>query len=286
MTKKQFYILLSILLVAILIFSNPSEENHIESVKNKVKMAFKKKMASEMIENESNSMQSLGKGLGLLFGDAVIDKMADGFISRDNYFLFSITKADYKGENKIIGLGLLGNVFISDEISKIFNKDEEEKKEEENVEKIKGENKISNELEKNNENVIISKDWKTFNHKYGFSIDLPNNFEEGLLANSGLQWYTLNGDMNDFYICVETIGEGNSESLRNDYKLYSEEKNVSYKVYKSTSFVVSGIDDDEKIYYFKAFVKNNQTHYLRITYPNSMKNQIEPLIARISESFK
>ena len=277
MTKKQFYILLSILLVTILIISNPSEENHIDSVKSKVKMAFKKKMASEMIKDHSNSIESLGNGLGLLLGDAVIDKMIDGIISRDNYILFSITKADFKGENKIIGLGLLGNVFISNDISKIFNKNEGEKKEE---------TKVSNELGKNNENVIISKQWKTFNHKYGFSIELPNDFKEGILANSGLQWYTLNGDMNNFYIYVETIGEGNIESLKNDYKLYSEIENVSYKVYKSTFFIVSGIDSDGKIYYFKAFIKNRQTHYLRITYPTSMKNQVEPLIPRISKSFK
>ena len=90
MTKKQFYILLSGLLVVVLIFSNPSEENHIESVKSKLKIAFKKKMASEMIDDESNSIASLGKGLGLLLGDTFIDKMTDGFISRDNYLFLSI----------------------------------------------------------------------------------------------------------------------------------------------------------------------------------------------------
>ena len=122
MTKKQFYILLSGLLVVVLIFSNPSEENHIESVKSKLKIAFKKKMASEMIDDESNSIASLGKGLGLLLGDTFIDKMTDGFISRDNYFLFSITKGEYKGENKVIGFGVLGNVFLSDKIEEVFNK--------------------------------------------------------------------------------------------------------------------------------------------------------------------
>ncbi|MCH4828637.1 DUF4431 domain-containing protein [Flavobacterium columnare] len=123
MTKKQFYLLFTSALTLILIFTNPSEENHIQSVKSKLKTAFKKKMTTEMIEDNSNSMQSLGKGIGLLLGDTFIDKMTDGFISRNNYLLFSTTKAEYKGESKVIGFGVLGNVFLSDKVNDIFNKE-------------------------------------------------------------------------------------------------------------------------------------------------------------------
>ena len=125
MTKKQFLLLFSSLFVLTLIFTNPSELNHIETVKSKLKIAFKKKMASEMIDENSESMESIGNGLGLLLGDTFIDKMTDGFISRNNFFLFSTTIAEYKGEKKTIGFGILGNVFVTDEISNIFNKNEE-----------------------------------------------------------------------------------------------------------------------------------------------------------------
>lgn len=125
MEKKQFYTLLSILLVAILIFTNPSEENHIESVKSKLKMAFKKKMSSEMSENQDDAFKTLGNGLGLLLGDTFIDKLTDGIVSRENYLLFSLTNANYKGEEKTIGFGILGNVFLSDKIENIFQKEEQ-----------------------------------------------------------------------------------------------------------------------------------------------------------------
>lgn len=119
MTKKQFYFLLGFILIIVLIITNPNEQKHIETVKTKLKIALKKKMTSE-ITDENNS---LGGGLGLLFGDALIDKMTDGFISRNNYLLFSTTKAEYKGQNKTIGIGILGNVYISDKINNIFSKE-------------------------------------------------------------------------------------------------------------------------------------------------------------------
>lgn len=135
MAKRQFYTLLSILLIAILIFSNPSEENHIQSVKSKLKMVFKKKMSSEITENQDDGFKTLGNGLGLLLGDTFIDKLTNGIVSRENYLLFSLTNANYKGEDKTIGFGILGNVFLSDKIENIFNKEKQtEKQVEESVE--------------------------------------------------------------------------------------------------------------------------------------------------------
>lgn len=135
MEKKQFYTLLSILLVAILIFTNPSEENHIESVKSKLKIAFKKKTSSDISENQDYAFKTLGNGLGLLLGDTFIDKLTDGIVSRKNYLLFSLTNVNYIGEQKTIGFGILGNVFLSDKIENIFQKEEQtEKQPEETVE--------------------------------------------------------------------------------------------------------------------------------------------------------
>ena len=138
-----------------------------------------------------------------------------------------------------------------------------------------------------NENISInSNNWKIFNHKYGFTIELPENFKEGLLANSGLQWYTINDNYDDLHVTVETIGEGNEESLKSDFNNYSNDKNISYKTFKNNSFVISGTENDNKIYYIKAIIKNDQTHYLKISYLKKYKNIIEPNISRISNSFK
>lgn len=124
MKKNQFLILLFLIIVGILIFTNPNEQAHKDSVKNKLVTAYNKKMSSKLIESE-NGFENIGAGLGLMLGENIIDKLVDGFVTRDNYLLFSLTTAIYKGEEKTIGIGIVGNVFLSDRIDKAFNSDEE-----------------------------------------------------------------------------------------------------------------------------------------------------------------
>lgn len=131
MTKKQFILLFVTVLIFGLIFTNPSEIDHIDNVKSKLKTAFKKKMSAELIENNDNedSFAMLGNGLGLMLGDTFIDNLTDGFISRENYVLFSLTKATYQEQEKTIGFGILGNVFLSEKIEKIYEDAEENEQE-------------------------------------------------------------------------------------------------------------------------------------------------------------
>ena len=125
MTKKQFYLLFITMVILGLVFTNPTEENHINTVKSKLKTAFKKKMSSQLLENNDDSFAMLGNGLGLILGDTFIDNLTDGFISRENYILCSLTKATYQEQEKIIGFGILGNVFLSDKLEKIYEDTEE-----------------------------------------------------------------------------------------------------------------------------------------------------------------
>jgi hypothetical protein len=113
--KKKNYILFSFLLIAVLIFTNPSEENHLQTVKLKLKMSMNKKMSSD-INSTNNSFNSIGKGLGMILGDALIDRLTENFVFRQNFVIFSLTKVNFKGEDKIIGFGILGNIFITDRI--------------------------------------------------------------------------------------------------------------------------------------------------------------------------
>ncbi|WP_312207928.1 DUF4359 domain-containing protein [Epilithonimonas hominis] len=140
MNKNQFIIFFSTIVLITLIITNPSEQNHVEVVKSKLKVAFKKKMTKEMLSDESNSLESVGNGLGILLGDTFIDKMTDGFVSRNNYFLFSTTNVEYKDQSKMIGLGILGNVFVSDKIDNIFD--------ENNIDKTDEKSQKDNELTK------------------------------------------------------------------------------------------------------------------------------------------
>jgi hypothetical protein len=146
---------------------------------------------------------------------------------------------------------------------------------------------INNESLNSNTNPTTSTNnsWITFNHRYGFSIELPNYFKEGALTASAIQYYV--NDLNDdIIISVETTGEGSMSSLANDYQnTINSESGVDYKVLKNNWYVVSG-QNQQDIYYFRTFFKNGQTHYLRIEYPVSKKDIFDSLLPRISKSFK
>lgn len=122
MNKKQIFGILSTFFILVLIITNPSEESHIEKVKSKLRVALKKNMTKELENKSSNVFESIGNGIGFLLVDSMIDKMTEGFITRNNYLLFSTTNVDYKGENKIIGLGILGNIYLTEKIDELFEK--------------------------------------------------------------------------------------------------------------------------------------------------------------------
>jgi hypothetical protein len=119
MKNLPIYIAISTIIACLLFITNPSEINHKEAVKSKLKNMFSEKMVND-IEKDENPFSRLGSGLGLLFGDAYIDKITDGLINRENYFLFSITTLEYKGERKTIGFGVLGNIFFLEKINEIY----------------------------------------------------------------------------------------------------------------------------------------------------------------------
>lgn len=70
----------------------------------------------ETTSSSGDSFSQLGQGIGSLFGGYVVDKIIDTAITRDNYLIFSITKFSYEGNDKVIGLGILGNVFLSSKV--------------------------------------------------------------------------------------------------------------------------------------------------------------------------
>lgn len=117
MKTKQIaiFVFATILLIAVL--TNPSQENHKEKVKNTFTEYFQKSLKESQLESENNFA-----ALGSLLGESLIKTMIENTITRDNYLIFSLTKITYKSEEKIIGYGVFGNVFLSDKVEDTFNK--------------------------------------------------------------------------------------------------------------------------------------------------------------------
>lgn len=108
----------------VLILTNPDRPKHAMAVKEILTKEFNKAMTEELRKSRNN-YQATSAGIGLLLGSSLIDKVIDGYIDSENFYLFSLTKINVGGDNKTIGLGVLGKVFISDKLkentSKLFN---------------------------------------------------------------------------------------------------------------------------------------------------------------------
>lgn len=115
---KTLIIIISFLLVTLMV-TNPPTAEHKEAVKEKVSAAFQNN------NTDGNVFQKLGEQLGQTIGMVLIDKM----IKRENYLLFSLTKSrflDNDEKEKVVGLGILGKVYLRDEFSeKVTEKIEE-----------------------------------------------------------------------------------------------------------------------------------------------------------------
>ena len=107
-----------------LILTNPDRAKHSMAVKEILTKEFNKAMTDELQKSKNNSRQ-LTAGIGLFLGSTLIDKIVDGYIDCENFYLFSLTKINYEGSDKTIGFGILGKVYISDKLkentSKLFN---------------------------------------------------------------------------------------------------------------------------------------------------------------------
>lgn len=108
----------------VLVLTNPDRAKHAMAVKEILTKEFNKAMTEELRKSKNN-YQATNAGIGLFLGSALIDKVVDGYIDSENFYLFSLTKINVDGDNRTIGLGILGKVFISDKLKektgKLFN---------------------------------------------------------------------------------------------------------------------------------------------------------------------
>lgn len=120
--KTKHYVILGItLFMTILAFTNPNQEIHKEKVKVKLNEFYEKEMAKD--DNTStNQFSQAGKSMGMILAKSMINMVIDNSISSSNYILFSTTDVTWEGKTKTVGIGVLGNVFLSSKIDDAIKK--------------------------------------------------------------------------------------------------------------------------------------------------------------------
>jgi len=117
----KILIILGIILI-IAATTNPKKEQHIDAVKS---IVSSKLMSEYDGLSKGSDLEKAGGAIGITLGMKAIETMLEGIISIDNYVVLSLTRATYKGKTKIIGVGAIGNVFLSAKINDgIFREDD------------------------------------------------------------------------------------------------------------------------------------------------------------------
>ena len=128
-------------------------------------------------------------------------------------------------------------------------------------------------------------EWIQFGSTNEYKLLLPIFFKKGILVASGTLQYYDNDIDDNISLTVEGFGNGAQSDLiqtyKNDLEIY---KNISYKVFKSNWYVMSGKNNDG-FYYNKTIIKNGEQYHLRINYPLDKKVLFDKILPEISTSF-
>ena len=81
------------------------------------------KLTQQPLPKSDEKLKNTGRLSGMLLAEKFVNKMVDQIISVDNYVLFSVTIANYRGKTKTIGFGAFGNVYITNQVDKLLSKE-------------------------------------------------------------------------------------------------------------------------------------------------------------------
>lgn len=110
MSKTRIFALLLFGIMLAAILTNPKEEELETAVKDKAKSL----LASQLKYENQDAVQ-----LGMtLFGDRVVREFVQNNVLIENYYLFSLVKIRWQGEDTPIGGGAFKKVWLSPEIDK------------------------------------------------------------------------------------------------------------------------------------------------------------------------
>jgi hypothetical protein len=119
MKKQNVIIIVSALVILIAVFTNPNLITHQQAIKSVFHQNIEKTQ-SELMAKANDEYEEAGANMGIMLGSALVDKMIENMVTSDNYIVCSTTKVTFEGKTKVIGLGLFGNVFLSDQVMEVI----------------------------------------------------------------------------------------------------------------------------------------------------------------------
>lgn len=113
--KKLILGLIVIVVLAVLYYTNPTIEQHRDAMK-RVAVVIVNEKTDSILNAHPTPYTALIKNFRNKNIDVVADKFADQFITRKNYYFFSLTEGHYQGRNHYLGLGIFNKVYIPNQV--------------------------------------------------------------------------------------------------------------------------------------------------------------------------
>lgn len=117
MKKGTLFLVILVGFAVIAYLTNPNEAAH--------QVAGKEKLSkiSRDILSDYGIDPGILSGFGVDFKGKFVDELIANHISRENYYLFSLTKVNWNDKSYVIGLGFFNKVFISNQVDEIIKKE-------------------------------------------------------------------------------------------------------------------------------------------------------------------
>lgn len=119
--KTKHYVIIALCLFALITaLTNPGTEKHKEEVKLKMN-SFLEKEINKKNDDQNDQWSRAGSTMGNILAKSMINMMIDNIVSSSDYILFSTTNITFEEKTETIGIGILGNIFLSEKIDEAMN---------------------------------------------------------------------------------------------------------------------------------------------------------------------
>ena len=109
--KKTFSFIVVIAIIMVSVMTCPQKEAHKDALMKLVDSA----LDSELYKHANTDEEKGFAMIGSLLGSGIARIFLDKKLLIDNYFVFSVGRIVFEGEEKIVSVGLFNHVFTEDE---------------------------------------------------------------------------------------------------------------------------------------------------------------------------
>jgi hypothetical protein len=138
--------------------------------------------------------------------------------------------------------------------------------------------------------IAMADDWRTYhNDRYGTTIDYPSLFKPGPPpeADDGLKFSSPDGAEFSVFASFNALGfdlAGLQDFIKENLAAGAV---ITYRAHGDDWFVISGTQGSDRIFYERHLLSHGDemTEGFVMSYPASLKQKYDPIVARMSKSF-